>query len=50
VSEHEEGIPFLALNYVYRIHEEYKAHRGHERTTLAHSMARYAGELPLLDD
>jgi hypothetical protein len=50
VSGHEEGIPFLALNYVYRIHEEYKAHRGHERTTLAHSMARYAGELPLLDD
>ncbi|MFQ5599234.1 MAG: hypothetical protein ACE5G2_01630, partial [Candidatus Krumholzibacteriia bacterium] len=49
VSEHEEGIPFLALTYMYRIHEEFKAQHLQGRTSLAHAMACYESALPLLD-
>ncbi len=50
VTEHEEGIPFLLLAYLVRIHTAYKAQRGQESTTLAHATAAWAAELPLLDE
>jgi hypothetical protein len=48
-TDHEEGIPFLMLAYLGRIHAEYKAQRGQEGTILAHATAAWATELPLLD-
>jgi hypothetical protein len=48
-TDHEEGIPFLMLGYLGRIHAEYKAQRGQEGTILAHATAAWATELPLLD-
>ncbi len=50
VTEHEEGLPFLALASERRHHETYRVAHAEGRTTLAHAQAACAKELPLLDE
>jgi hypothetical protein len=47
-TEHEEGIPFIALSYMQRINEAYKA-LDPARAALGHPTADLARTLPLLD-
>lgn len=49
VTQHEEGFPFIAMSYMYRINEEYKEQRAHGKTSLGHIMADLEETLPLLD-
>lgn len=48
-TEHEEGLPFLALTYMYRANEEYKRLREQGRAALGHVASDLAETLPLLD-
>ncbi len=49
VAQHEEGFPFIAMSYMYRINEEYKEQRAHGNTSHGHIMADLEETLPLLD-
>lgn len=49
VTQHEEGLPFIALSYMRRIHETYVGQIESGRTVLGHPTAELAATLPLLD-
>jgi hypothetical protein len=49
VTKHEEGFPFIAMSYMYRINKEYKEQRDHGNTSHGHIMAILDEKLPLLD-
>ena len=49
VTKHEEGFPFIAMSYIYRINEEYKEQHAHDNTSHGHIMAALDEKLPLLD-
>jgi hypothetical protein len=49
VTQHEEGLPFIALTYLRRIHEAYAAQVESGRAALGHPTADLAASLPLLD-
>jgi hypothetical protein len=48
-TQHEEGLPFVALSYMHRIHEEYKTLHEQGRAALGHLTADLAQSLPFLD-
>lgn len=48
-TEHEEGLPFIAITSMYRANEAYKALREPERAAQGHLSAELAATLPLLD-
>jgi hypothetical protein len=48
-TEHEEGLPFVALTYVQRIQAEYRAQIESGRAALGHLTDGLATSLPLLD-
>jgi hypothetical protein len=50
VTEHEEGLPFLALASMRRRHEIYRVAQAEGRTATAHAQAAFAADLPLLDE
>lgn len=50
VTQHEEGLPFIALRCLRRAQETYRNEESPERTRLAHAQACFATELPRLDD
>jgi hypothetical protein len=49
LTQHEEGLPFLALTYMRRIHEAYEAQVESGRAALGHPTAALAATLPRLD-
>jgi Tubulin like len=49
VTKHEEGFPFIAMSYIYRINQEYKEQHAHGNTGHGHIMASLDEKLPLLD-
>jgi hypothetical protein len=49
VTEHEEGLPFIALTYMQRIQVEYVRAAEQGRAALGHLTADLAASLPLLD-
>jgi hypothetical protein len=49
VTQHEEGLPFIALSYLRRIHDSYAAQVDSGRAVLGHLTADMAASLPLLD-
>ena len=49
VTEHEEGLPFIALTYMQRIQAEYMRAAEQGRAALGHLTADLAASLPLLD-
>jgi hypothetical protein len=49
VTKHEEGFPFIAMSYIYRINNEYKEQQAHGNTSQGHIMASLEEKLPLLD-
>lgn len=48
-TQHEEGLPFIALGYMRRLHEAYVAQVESGRAALGHPTADLAATLPLLD-
>ena len=48
-SQHEEGLPFIALTYMRRVHDAYVAQIESGRAVLGHPTAELAATLPLLD-
>jgi len=49
VTKHEEGFPFIAISYMYRISEEYKELRDRGESAMGHIMADLDTKLPQLD-
>lgn len=49
VTKHEEGFPFIAMSYLYRINEEFKELRGRGESAAGHIMGDLDEKLPLLD-
>jgi hemoglobin-like flavoprotein len=49
VTKHEEGFPFIAISYMYRISEEYKELRDRGESVMGHIMADLDTKLPQLD-
>ncbi len=49
VTRHEEGFPFIAMSYFYRINEQFKEIKLHNKSSLGHIMAVLDEKLPLLD-
>ena len=49
VTRHEEGFPFIAISYMYRINEEYKELRSRGESALGHVMTDLDEKLPQLD-
>ena len=49
VTEHEEGLPFIALTYMQRIQAEYVRAAEQGRAALGHLTTDLAASLPLLD-
>ena len=48
--KHEEGFPFIAMSYLYRLNEEYKERLAYGEGALGHIMATLESKLPLLDE
>lgn len=48
-TEHEEGLPFIALTYMQRIQAEYRAQLEQGRAALGHLTADLAASLQMLD-
>jgi hypothetical protein len=48
-TQHEEGLPFVALSYMYRINQDYKLLHEQGRAALGHLTAELAHSLPFLD-
>lgn len=49
VTKHEEGFPFIAMSYMYRINEEYKELRSRGESAQGHIMVDLETRLPELD-
>jgi len=48
-TDHEEGLPFIAISFMFRGNEDYKKLQEQGRTALGHPTADLACTLPLLD-
>jgi hypothetical protein len=49
VTQHEEGLPFIALRCLRRSQEIFRAEAAEDRIRLAHGQASFVDTLPLLD-
>ena len=49
VTKHEEGFPFIAISYLYRINEQFKELQARGESSAGHIMTDLDEKLPLLD-